>query len=100
MKYRCLPYLMRYQNKNEKPWESSEFAKMYITMARWCNQPSIFKKKSFREFCHLTQLDIKPDGGPSVAMRVLHYMEEKYPDIAEKYFDMKFPDNYECKEIK
>ena len=42
MRYRCLPNLMRYQNKNDTPWKRSEFREMYITLARWCNQPSIY----------------------------------------------------------
>ena len=48
--YQCLPYLMRYQNKNETPWKQSPLRELYVTMARWCNQPSIFKKMSFRQF--------------------------------------------------
>ena len=83
---------MRYQNKNDLPWDRSEFREMYITMARWCNQPSIFKKKSFREFCELNQIPIRTEGNKCVGMRVLEEFETKYPDFAKKYFDMKFSD--------
>ena len=48
MRYGCLPYLMRYQNKNDTPWRNSEYSGMYVAMARWANQPAIFKKMSFR----------------------------------------------------
>lgn len=51
MKYKCLPYIMRYQSKDDKPWKKSKYAKIYVEMARWCNQPNFFKKKSFREYC-------------------------------------------------
>jgi hypothetical protein len=51
MKYKCLPYIMRYQSKDDKPWQKSRYAKIYTEMARWCNQPNFFKKKSFEEYC-------------------------------------------------
>ena len=46
MEYKCLPYIMRFNRYTESP-----FRGIYVTLARWCNQPSIFKKKSFKEFC-------------------------------------------------
>lgn len=46
MRYRCLPYIMRFNRYTESP-----FRGIYVTLARWCNQPSMFKKKSFEEFC-------------------------------------------------
>ncbi len=48
MEYRCLPYIMRFNRYVESPFKG-----IYIELARWCNQPSLFKKKSFREFCQL-----------------------------------------------
>ena len=48
MEYQCLPYLMRYQNKSDTPWRRSPYRGIYVSLARWCNQPSIFKKMSFR----------------------------------------------------
>ena len=54
-RYSCLPYIMRYQNKNEAPWKKSKYRGFYITLARWCNQPSFVKKMSFREFCEANQ---------------------------------------------
>ena len=58
-KYGCLPYIMRYQNKNESPWKKSRYKGVYITLARWCNQPSFVKKMSFSEFCHANQRNHK-----------------------------------------
>lgn len=44
MQYKCLPYIMRYQDKNKTPWRDSQYRGIYISLARWGNQPSIFKK--------------------------------------------------------
>lgn len=82
MEYHCLPYIMRFQNKNEIPWKDSEWRGMYITLARWCNQPSFFKKKSFREFCCMN--------GNNASLRYMTEFEEKYPELASKYFDKKW----------
>ena len=92
MKYRCLPYLMRYQNKDDTPWKRSEFSRLYVSLARWCNQPSIFKKKSFRQFCEATQAQIKTEGAYSSAMSAMLDFETKHPEIAAKYFDLRFDD--------
>lgn len=80
MKYRCLPYIMRFNRYEESPYRG-----MYINIARWCNQPSFFKKKSFREFCEL-------NGERSASMRYLNDFSRKQPDIAARYFDMKWSD--------
>lgn len=90
MKYSCVPYLMRYQNKNETPWKDSPYKAMYITMARWCNQPSIFKKMSFREFCERSQEYVKTKNHICAPLRALREFESKHPDIAAKYFDIKY----------
>ena len=83
MKYGCIPYIMRY-----KDYENSEMRGMYITLARWCNQPSMFKKNSFRQYCR----DVKGNGEGSAAMRYLTEFEDKYPDVAKKYFDLRYED--------
>lgn len=86
MKYRCLPYIMRYES-----FKGSEYEGMYINLARWCNQPNFFKKKSFREFCEANQAKSKTSK-KCATMRYLEHFENKHPDIAKKYFDMKFED--------
>lgn len=93
MEYQCLPYIMRYQNKNETPWKDSKYRGMYITMARWCNQPSFFKKKSFRQYCEANQERVKTEGAICSSMRALLDFEAEYPDLAAKYFDLRF-DSY------
>jgi hypothetical protein len=90
MQYQCLPYIMRYQNRNETPWKKSKYRGMYITMARWCNQPSFYKKKSFRQFCEANQQHHKNQETLCASMRYMLEFQEEYPEIAEKYFDLRF----------
>lgn len=88
--YQCLPYIMRYQNKNETPWKDSPYRGMYITMARWCNQPSLVKKMSFRQFCEANQLLHKNKDTLCSSMKALVDFENDYPELATKYFDLRF----------
>lgn len=44
-RYDCLPYLMRHENYLRSPQK-----KLYISLARWCNQPHLFLKKTLSEF--------------------------------------------------
>lgn len=78
MNHHSLPYIMRY-----KDYELSPYKGIYITIARWCNQPSFFKKKSFREFC-------VANGDQSSSVKYMNFFESKHHDIAKKYFDMKW----------
>lgn len=83
MEHNCLPYIMRYKDYDMSPYKG-----MYITLARWCNQPSFFKKKSFREFC---EAHIKEDQKKTPAtMKYMMEFEDKHPEIAKIYFDMKW----------
>ena len=81
MSYKALPYIMRY-----KDYEQSPYRGMYITLARWCNQPSLFKRMSFREFA------AKANGPGGAAARYAEEFERQNPEIATKYFDMKWSD--------
>ena len=95
-KYSALPYIMRY----EKCY-TSKFAGAYTTIAGWCNQPNIFKKLSYRVYTKCKGLgdknyakyhrdfdkyikEVKTKGS---AWRYMEELEEKFPDIAEQYFD-------------
>lgn len=84
MSYHCLPYIMRYRD-----YENSPYRYFYTNIARWCNQIAFFKKHSFREFCIATQRYSKIKCS---AMRALELVESNYPDLAEKYFDVKYTD--------
>lgn len=90
MRYQCLPYIMRYQDKNYSPWKESPYRGMYVALARWCNQPSIFKKMSFRQFCQANQLRHKEAGALCSAMRAMTEFETEHPGLAERYFDLRY----------
>ncbi len=94
MRFKCLPYIMRYQNKNETPWKNSKYRGLYVTLARWGNQPSIFKKMSFRQFCEVNQSLHKTKGTLCSAMKSLVEFEKEYPEVANKYFDLRFEDHF------
>lgn len=98
LRYGCLPYIMRYQNKNDIPYKNSKYKTIYVTLARWCNQVSMIKKKSFREFCELNQ---KISGDKNKNCTVLQAMldfEKDFPEITKKYFDVKMRSNGEIRE--
>jgi len=79
--YKCIPYIMRY-----KDCELSPYRGMYITIARWCNQPNFFKKKTLHEYVR------DSNGVRSAAYRYVMDFETKYPGIAANYFDTKRTD--------
>lgn len=83
--YKCLPYIMRFRSKDGAPWESSEFRGMYIALSSWCNQPAIFKKNTFYQFCEAKLRD-----GNKACMRYATEFMEKYPDIANEFFYIKW----------
>lgn len=83
MKYGCIPYIMRHKN-----YENSPFRGTYINLARWCNQPSFYLKKSYREFCQANKDRTKTK--ICSTMTYLQELEEVHPGIASKYFDIRF----------
>lgn len=88
MHYNCLPYIMRYES-----YKKSIYKGLYIQIARWCNQPSIFKKMSFREFCFANQNYCK-SGQVCSSMKAYNQFIADRPDLADKYFDMKYKCQY------
>ena len=76
MSYKCLPYIMRFEKYQDSPYRG-----MYINLARWCNQPSLFKKKSFSEWVSLV-------GKGSAAERYFNIFKKEVGDLS--YFYMKF----------
>ena len=88
--YHCLPYIMRYMDKNDTPWKRSKYRSLYVTIARWCNQPSIVKKMTFREFCQANQALHKTEGTYCSSMKSMLDFEKEHPEIAEQYFDLRF----------
>lgn len=100
-KYSALPYVMRYERSY-----SSQFKGMYTNLSSWVNQPSLFKKFSFRLFCQCRGMN---NENYSIYKRNVDkyledvnkkgsswkYMEEfsnDFPEIANKYFDI-IPDS-------
>ena len=77
MRYRCLPYVMRFERYVESPYRG-----MYITLARWCNQPAFFKKKSLREF-------VKANGAGSITEQYFSGFEKAFPEAAS-FSDLRF----------
>ncbi len=84
MKYQCLPYIMRHEN-----YENSPYRGTYINLAAWCNQPSAFKKKSYREFVEYQQSRHQKECSET---RYLRQIEREMPELAERYFNIKFMD--------
>ena len=85
MKYGCLPYIMRYESYKISPWRT-----LYVQLARWCNQPQFFKKKSFRQFCEANQVYHKNKETTCAAYQSMMDFESVFPDIAKQYFDLRF----------
>ncbi len=85
MRLGCLPYIMRYEN-----YKKSKYRSLYIELARWCNQPQFFKKKSFRQFCEANR-DYNHNENCSSYRSMIEFEKDR-PDIAKKYFDLRFED--------
>jgi len=90
MKYKCIPYIMRYHGVSDFPWKESKYRLMYVTLARWGNQPNIFKKMSFRQFCQANQELHKNKDTLCSAMKAMVEFENEHPEIADRYFDLRF----------
>lgn len=99
MEFGCLPYIMRFE-----AYHQSRFKGLYIQIARWCNQPSFFKKKSFRQYCEANEEYHRlktPNAKKNCACyQAMLDFEQEFPEIASKYFDLRF-DNmvFESKNI-
>ncbi len=109
MEFGCLPYIMRFEEYN-----NSRFKSMYTQLARWCNQPGFFKKMSFRQYCvrneeyHQGIQHLTPKGKYNMKLKIPRGMrlkdsycscyqtmldfEAEFPEIAKKYFDLRFED--------
>lgn len=93
LSYKCLPYVMRYMSKDAAPWKNSKYRAMYIAIARWCNQPNLVKKMTFREFCEANQR-CKKTAGICSTLAAMNEFENENPEIAEKYFDVRYGNKY------
>lgn len=107
MEFGCLPYIMRFEEYN-----NSRFKSIYTQLARWCNQPSFFKKMSFRQYCVRNEeyhQGIQYETPKGVYNRELKFprdftpkkkfcscyqsmidFEQEFPEIANEYFDLRY----------
>ena len=97
--YGCKSYLMRFNKYNDSPIKG-----IYIALASWVNQPSLHKTLTFREYCirkgmtvsvyHLYKDNpnqyLKDGYNKGATWRYLDEFESLYPDVAKKYFDLKY----------
>jgi len=79
-RYHCLPYIMRYERYKDSP-----FRGMYVNLARWCNQPAMFKKLSLREFAAKNA-----EHNRLASTQYLIDFEAACPEIAANYYDMRW----------
>lgn len=85
MKYGCLPYIMRYEY-----YKNSKWRRLYVNIARWCNQPQFFKKMSFRQFCLANQKYHKNQETKCSALASMEEFEAEFPELATRYFDLRY----------
>ena len=117
MEYGCLPYIMRFEEYN-----NSRFKSLYTQLARWCNQPGFFKKMSFRQYCvrneeyHQGIQSLTPKGKYNKVLKMpkgypkkekysscyqtMLDFETEFPEIANKYFDLRFEELNPYKLVK
>ncbi len=85
LRYGCLPYIMRHEKYLLSPYKG-----MFIQITRWCNQPQFLKKLSFRQFVEQCQKYHKTKNSLCAPMKAMVDFEEKFPNIANRYFDMEY----------
>lgn len=83
MGFKCLPYIMRFNRYEESPYRGT-----YINLARWCNQPSIFKKMSYRDFYEESARYSHKDDCSTVKYAEKFKNENK--SVAEAYYDIRY----------
>lgn len=84
-KYNFKPYIMRFNKYKESPLYGS-----YVNIACWCNQPSLFSKLSYKQFCEKD--DMRKSGGKGLSATWRYYEQLleinseciKYIDIVPK----------------
>lgn len=62
--------------------------------------PQFLKKMSFREFCEANQAHHKTEGTLCSSMVALNNFKSKFPEIAKKYFELRFDDQEYVKKLR
>lgn len=79
-RYKAIPYIMRFNRYEDSPYRG-----IYITLARWVNQPSFFKTQSFRDYIRLLT-----DLGEKAPEKYFNQLNTDYPVIVDRYFYKKY----------
>lgn len=90
IEYGVYPYIMKYRTCNTSP---EPFRGMYVNLGSWCNQKSMFTKLSLNEWVDNIQKANEKQLGKQELFSSKRYLLKfagQFPDIAYKYFDMKF----------
>lgn len=82
MEFGARPYIMQFEKHKVNPLHE-----LYDSIKSWCNSGSCFQKQSLRDFCKSHK-----------SLPMLKDFEKKHPDIAKKYFDIKYTDYVPIKE--
>lgn len=72
-RYNFKPYIMRYEKYKESPLYGS-----YVTICRWCNQPSLFNNLSYMQFCEKD--DLYKTGGKRTSATWRYYEQLREAD--------------------
>lgn len=80
-RYKALPYIMRFNKYEESPYRG-----IYITLARWINQPSYFKKETLYEYITITDWN----SGGRASTKYMNMLNETHPELVEEWFHKKF----------
>lgn len=82
IEYKCFPYIMRFNRYEESPYRGT-----YISVARWCNQPSMFRKKTMMEYIEADKATRKGDKCATED----YYLQIKrdIPELIDQYYNMK-----------
>lgn len=84
MKYNCKPYVMRYEEYKNSPYYG-----MYVNIATWANQPSLFSNHTYQEFC---DKDNDRKGGNSATKRYNIFYKNDNIKTYEEYSNIKLKD--------
>ena len=79
--YGCLPYITRFNRYKESPYKD-----IYINVARWCNQPSMFGKMTMLEFAELEH----DKYGRKSNIRAVKNLMENEPQMTDYLTNVKY----------
>lgn len=80
VRYRALPYIMRFNKYEESPYRG-----IYVTLARWCNQPGFFRNLSLNEF-----IDLTVSKGEKAPAQYRDHLLRDHPLIVHEYFTLRY----------